>query len=31
MSINDIDAYDKIVDVGWYAPDTDREEVVYVD
>lgn len=27
MPISDIDEYDKIIDVGWYSPDKDREEI----
>lgn len=30
MPIKDIDEYDKIIDVGWYIPDEDREEKTFV-
>ena len=30
MPISSLEEYDKIIDVGWYTPERDREDITYV-
>ncbi|KAI9718992.1 MAG: hypothetical protein M1828_006368 [Chrysothrix sp. TS-e1954] len=29
MPINDVEAYDRIIEVGWYVPDKERDDIVF--